>query len=68
MTNADLANLARRRLKGSEPLTDAPKRLVFLTRGTSKQLTVLAREVTKTVGFKVWPNQIAALLVERGLR
>ena len=63
----DLANDANRRFRGKEPLTDAPKRLVFLTRATSKKLDTLADKVKEIVGFRVWPNQIAALLVERGL-
>jgi hypothetical protein len=64
---AYLAVLARERLRGPATLTTAPKRLIFLTPATSKGLAALAKEVSKVVKFHVWPNQIAALLIEKGL-
>ena len=64
----DLAQLARRRLRGPKSLTAAPKRLIFLAPTTSKKLTAVAKEVSKVVKFHVWPNQIAALLIEKGLK
>lgn len=67
-TIADIALLARRRLRGPDVLTVAPKRLIFLAPTTSKKLAALAKEVSKVVRFHVWPNQVAALLIERGLR
>lgn len=63
-----LAVLAKRRLRGPDSLTHDPKRLIFLAPATSKKLAVVAKEVSKIVKFHVWPNQLAALLIEKGLR
>lgn len=65
---ASLATLARKRLRGADSLTAAPKRLIFLAPTTSKKLATLAKEVSKVVKFHVWPNQVAALLIEKGLK
>lgn len=67
-TIADIALLARHRLRGADSLTAAPKRLIFLAPATSKKLTAVAKEVSKVVKFYVWPNQVAALLIEKGLK
>lgn len=63
--SAWLVNCARERLRGRNALTGEMKSLVHFSRKTTKRLNAIADDVSKVVGFRVWPNQIAALLIER---
>lgn len=59
-------SFAKSRLRGSHPLVAQNRRLMSVTPNTYKKLQARAKELSKEVGFVVWPMQIAALIVERG--
>lgn len=62
------STFVKRRLRGPKPIVAADRRLVAITTGTYKRLEVLAEEISKVVGFVVWPCQVAALIVEQNVR
>lgn len=57
--------LVKSRLRGPNALVAKNRRLVSVTPTTYKKLEARAKELSAAVGFKVWPLQVAALIVER---
>lgn len=59
--------LVKQRLRGPNPLIAKNRRLMSVTPATYKKLEAAAGALSKSVGFKIWPLQVAALIVERGV-
>jgi hypothetical protein len=57
----------KQRLRGPNPLVAQNRRLMSITPTTYKKLVAAAKELTEKVGFVVYPMQVAALIVERGV-
>ena len=58
----------KQRLRGPNALVAKNRRLMSVTPATYKKLEALANALTKTVGFVIWPIQVAALIVEQAAR
>lgn len=57
--------IVKQRLRGPHPLVAQNRRLMSVTPATYKKLQTTAKALSKTVGFVVFPLQVAALIVER---
>lgn len=61
-----LAEMAARRLRGPRAIVSTgDRRLVAIPTTTFKKLQRQAKELSREVGFHVFPMQVAALLIER---
>lgn len=57
----------KQRLRGPNPLVAQNRRLMSVTPVTYKKLQAAAKQLSEKLGFVVFPLQVAALIVERGV-
>lgn len=57
----------KHRLRGPSPLVARNRRLVSVPRDTYRKLQATAKALSEELGFVVYPLQVAALIVERGV-
>ena len=64
MTISQLTDIAKKRLTRHKHSMPGERRLGVMTRDTRRKLAAVAKQLSETTGFRVFPMQVAAMLVE----